>query len=106
KQSSTSSKKPERPQKKKPTKPTGFKEFETLAKEILEANDGSYYEWLHKQHQDIILNFNVHNQKQITEVANQSYWQLLHAKGVEHVWKMQFRQSPILRTELNQLHQF
>jgi len=72
KQSSTSSKKPERPQKKKPTKPTGFKEFETLAKEILEANDGSYYEWLHKQHQDIILNFNVHNQKQITEVANQS----------------------------------
>lgn len=57
--------------KKKPAKPAGFKEFETLAKEILEANDGSYYEWLHKQHQDIILNFNVHNQKQITEVANQ-----------------------------------
>lgn len=72
KQSMAASKKPARPKKKKPTKPTGFKEFETLAKEILEANDGSYYEWLHKQHQDIILNFNVQYQKQITEVANQS----------------------------------
>ena len=71
KQPSTSSKKPTN-SKKKPAKPAGFKEFETLAKEILEANDGSYYEWLHKQHQDIILNFNVQYQKQITEVANQS----------------------------------
>ena len=71
-QLSTTSKKPTSSKKKKPIKPTGFKEFETLAKEILEANDGSYYEWLHKQHQVIILNFNVHNQKQITEVANQS----------------------------------
>lgn len=66
------SKKPSRSKKKKPAKPTGFKEFETLAKEIVEANDGSYYEWLHKQHQEIILNFNVHNRKQITEVAKQS----------------------------------
>jgi len=65
-------KKPSQSKKKKPAKPTGFKEFETLAKEIVEANDGSYYEWLHKQHQDIILNFNVHNRKQITEVAKQS----------------------------------
>src|SRR5699024_7767018 len=64
------SKKPSRSKKKKPAKPTGFKEFETLAKEIVEANDGSYYEWLHKQHQEIILNFNVHNRKQITEVEN------------------------------------
>lgn len=72
KQSMAAAKKPTRVKKKKSAKPTGFKEFETLAKEILEANDGSYYEWLHKQHQDIILNFNVHNQKQITEVANQS----------------------------------
>jgi len=71
KQSSISPKKPAKSKKKKPTKPAGFKEFETLAKEILEANDGSYYEWLHKQHQDIILNFNVHHQTQITEVANQ-----------------------------------
>jgi len=71
-QPSTTSKKPTSSKKKKLIKPTGFKEFETLAKEILEANDGSYYEWLHKQHQDIILNFNVHNHKQITEVANQS----------------------------------
>lgn len=72
KQSTTLSKKSTGPKKKKLTKPAGFKEFEILAKEILEANEGSYYEWLHKQHQDIILNFNVHNQKQITEVANQS----------------------------------
>jgi len=65
-------KKPSQSKKKKPAKPTGFKEFETLAKEIVEANDGSYYEWLHKQHQEIILNFNGHNRKQITEVAKQS----------------------------------
>ncbi|GAQ18436.1 taurine dioxygenase [Oceanobacillus picturae] len=61
-----------RARKKKPAKPAGFKEFEALAMEIVEANGGSYYEWLHKQHQEIILNFNVHNQKQITEVAKQS----------------------------------
>ncbi|WP_373894657.1 hypothetical protein [Virgibacillus sp. CBA3643] len=61
-----------RTKKKKPAKPASFKEFEVLAMEIVEANDGSYYEWLHKQHQEIILNFNVHNQKQITEVAKQS----------------------------------
>src|SRR5690625_7171519 len=71
KQSMAASKKPAGSKKKKPAKPTGFKEFETLAKEILEASDGSYYEWLHKQHQDIILNFNVHNQKQITEVRSE-----------------------------------
>ncbi|MTW87036.1 hypothetical protein F3157_15420 [Virgibacillus dakarensis] len=61
-----------RPKKKKPVKPASFKEFEALAMEIVEANGGSYYEWLHKQHQEIILNFNVHNQKQITEVAKHS----------------------------------
>lgn len=60
------------PKKKKPAKPAGFKEFETLAMDIVEADGESYYEWLHKQHQEIILNFNVHNQKQITEVAKQS----------------------------------
>jgi len=65
-------KKASQSKKKKQAKPAGFKEFEALAKEIVEANEGSYYEWLHKQHQDIILNFNVHNQKQITEVAKQS----------------------------------
>ena len=46
---------------KKPIKPTGFKEFEALTKEIVEASDGYYYERLHKQHQEIILNFNVLN---------------------------------------------
>lgn len=65
-------KKPSQSKKKKSAKPAGFKEFEALAMEFVEANGGSYYEWLHKQHQEIILNFNVHNQKQITEVAKQS----------------------------------
>lgn len=65
-------KKPARTKKQKPAKPMDFKEFEILAKEIVEANGESYYEWLHKQHQEIILNFNVHNRKQITEVAKQS----------------------------------
>ncbi|WP_040912215.1 hypothetical protein, partial [Lentibacillus jeotgali] len=53
----------------RPVKPEGFKEFETLAKGIIEADGSSYYEWLHERHQDIILNFNVSNQKQITNVA-------------------------------------
>ncbi|WP_449355672.1 hypothetical protein ACUL41_08035 [Virgibacillus natechei] len=53
----------------KPIKPDGFKEFEALAKEIIEADGASYYEWLHEKHQGIILNFNVSNQKQITDVA-------------------------------------
>lgn len=55
--------------KNRPVKPEGFKEFETLAKGIIEADGSSYYEWLHKRHQEIILNFNVSNQKQITNVA-------------------------------------
>ncbi|ALX47538.1 hypothetical protein [Lentibacillus amyloliquefaciens] len=53
----------------RPVKPEGFKEFEALAKGIIEADGSSYYEWLHERHQDIILNFNVSNQKQITNVA-------------------------------------
>src|SRR5699024_2986018 len=99
-------KKPSQSKKKKPAKPTGFKEFEALAKEIVEANDGSYYEWLHKQHQEIILNFNVHNRKQITEVAKQSQRRLHEGEGVENLCKMQFKQSQILPMGLNQLHQF
>ncbi|WP_088051867.1 hypothetical protein [Virgibacillus dakarensis] len=53
----------------RPVKPEGFKEFEELAKEIIEADGSSYYEWLHERHQEIILNFNVSNQKQIKDVA-------------------------------------
>ncbi|WP_010529063.1 hypothetical protein [Lentibacillus jeotgali] len=53
----------------RPVRPEGFKEFEALAKGIIEADGSSYYEWLHERHQDIILNFNVSNQKQITNVA-------------------------------------
>lgn len=54
---------------KKPIKPEGFKEFESLAKGIIEADGASYYQWLHEQHQEIILNFNVKNHEQVTEVA-------------------------------------
>ncbi|ALX47637.1 hypothetical protein [Lentibacillus amyloliquefaciens] len=53
----------------RPVKPEGFKKFEALAKGIIEADGSSYYAWLHERHQDIILNFNVSNQKQITNVA-------------------------------------
>ncbi|WP_449354687.1 hypothetical protein ACUL41_17870 [Virgibacillus natechei] len=53
----------------KPVKPDGFKEFEELAKEIIEADGSSYYAWLHERHQEIILNFNVSNQKKITDVV-------------------------------------
>src|SRR5699024_428567 len=65
----TSKKESSSNRKRRPVKPEGFKEFEALAKGIIEAEGSSYFEWLHKQHQDIILNFNVSNQKQITNVA-------------------------------------
>src|SRR5699024_2951705 len=65
----TSKKESSSNRKRRPVKPERFKEFEALAKGIIEADGSSYYEWLHEQHQDIILNFNVSNQKQITNVA-------------------------------------
>lgn len=52
---------------KKPVKPEGFKEFESLAKSIIESDGQSYYEWLHEKHQEIILEANLKHQKQITK---------------------------------------
>gem|GEM_PF-1910265 len=65
----SSSSKASSKRRRRPVKPEGFKEFEELAKGIIEADGSSYYEWLHERHQEIILNFNVSNQKQITNVA-------------------------------------
>ncbi len=62
---------PKRKSKRTVTKPQGYKEFETLAKEILEAEGVSYFEWLHEKHQEIILNFNLSNQKEIAELARE-----------------------------------
>lgn len=53
------------------TKPSGFREFEMLAKEILEGEGVSYFEWLHKQHQEIILDFNLSNKKEIANLARE-----------------------------------
>lgn len=72
KNTTVASQKTERSKRRKRAKPNGFKEFEVLAKEIVEANDGSYYEWLHQQHQEIILDFNINNKKRISEVAKYS----------------------------------
>jgi len=35
-------------------KPERFKEYEDGAKSILEAKGIDYYEWLHKQHQQLV----------------------------------------------------
>lgn len=56
---------------KKPAKPDSFKEFESLAKQIIQSNGGSYYEWLHEKHQEIILNFSVSNRKQISKIVGE-----------------------------------
>ncbi|ASK61370.1 hypothetical protein CFK37_03875 [Virgibacillus phasianinus] len=64
------SKKPSTKKNRKPSKPEGFKEFESLAKGIIESDGNSYFEWLHEKHQEIILEFNVQYRKQVTEVAN------------------------------------
>lgn len=61
--------KPKVKKRKTPAKPTGFRDFETLAKGILDAEGVSYYEWLHQQHQEIILSFNLSNKKEIANLA-------------------------------------
>lgn len=57
--------------KKKNTRPPQFREFEKLAKSILEGKGVSYYEWLHKKHQEVINNFNVENMNKITQIAKE-----------------------------------
>lgn len=64
-------KKAKRKPRKSNAKPSGFREFEMLAKEILEGEDISYFEWLHKQHQEIILDFNLSNKKEIASLARE-----------------------------------
>ncbi|WP_174615258.1 hypothetical protein [Virgibacillus ihumii] len=66
-QNEGATKKPAMKRRKKPAKPEGFKEYESLAKSIIEANGRSYYEWLHQRHQEIILEVSVKNQKQVTK---------------------------------------
>ncbi|MEK4031310.1 hypothetical protein MKZ02_22665 [Pseudobacillus sp. FSL P4-0506] len=55
----------------KPAKPSGFTEFEVLAKEILSGQNISYYEWLHKKHQEVVLNFNLSNKDEIAQLAKE-----------------------------------
>jgi len=55
--------------KKSNSKPKGFQEFEALAKNILESEKTSYYEWLHEKHQEIILDFSLSNKNQIADLA-------------------------------------
>lgn len=52
-------------------KPNGFQEFEQLAKNIIEGQGDSYFEWLHKKHQDVVLEFNLSNKKEIAELAKE-----------------------------------
>ncbi len=53
------------------SKPSQFREFEKLAKSILEGKGISYFEWLHEKHQELINDFNVENMKKISELARE-----------------------------------
>lgn len=61
----------QRRRKRSNAKPQGFAEFENLAKEILDGQDVSYFEWLHSKHQDVVLNFNLSNKNEIAELARE-----------------------------------
>ncbi|MFS0646127.1 hypothetical protein [Siminovitchia sp. 179-K 8D1 HS] len=63
--------KPKRKKKRSNVKPEGFHEFEALAKGILEGQDVSYFEWLHKKHQEVVLHFNLSNKDFIAEMARE-----------------------------------
>lgn len=63
--------KPKRKKKRSNVKPEGFQEFEALAKGILEGQDLSYFEWLHKKHQEVVLHFNLSNKDFIAEMARE-----------------------------------
>ncbi|GLY11985.1 hypothetical protein Bbad01_32010 [Bacillus badius] len=52
-------------------KPEGFNEFEALAKEILTGQGISYFDWLHKKHQEVVLNFNLSNKDEIAMLAKE-----------------------------------
>lgn len=69
--SKTKAAKPKRKKKRLNVRPEGFQEFEALAKGILEGQDASYYEWLHKKHQEVVLHFNLSNKDFIAEMARE-----------------------------------
>ncbi|TKI65260.1 hypothetical protein EYB33_00920 (plasmid) [Lysinibacillus sphaericus] len=50
-------------------KPDGFVEMESLVKEIFAAQELSYFEWLHQQHQACVLDFNIKNKGSIASLA-------------------------------------
>lgn len=50
-------------------KPDGYQELETLVKEIFEGQGQSYFEWLHGQHQELVLAFNLSNKSKIASLA-------------------------------------
>lgn len=52
-------------------RPSGFREFEALAKGILEGEGISYFDWLHEQHQKIILDFNLSKKKEVADLARE-----------------------------------
>lgn len=55
---------------KKDIKPSGFGETEKLAKNLMNAKGDSYFQWLHNQHKDIILNFTLENQDKMKDILN------------------------------------
>ncbi|MEY2373388.1 hypothetical protein [Lysinibacillus capsici] len=52
-------------------KPEGFAETEALVKEIFEAQGQSYFDWLHQQHQALILEFSLENKGMIASLAKE-----------------------------------
>lgn len=52
-------------------KPDGFQEFEQLAKNIMDGQGVSYFEWVHQKHQEVVLNFNLTNKDEIAELAKE-----------------------------------
>lgn len=52
-------------------KPVGFQEFEQLAKDILDGQDKSYFEWLHEKHQEVVLTFNLKKKEEIAILAQE-----------------------------------
>ncbi|MED4701705.1 hypothetical protein P9436_21955 [Lysinibacillus capsici] len=52
-------------------KPEGFADMEALVKEIFEAQGKSYFDWLHQQHQALILEFNLENKGIIASLVKE-----------------------------------
>jgi len=52
-------------------KPEGFTDMEALVKQIFEAQEQSYFDWLHQQHQAQIIKFNLENKGIIASLAKE-----------------------------------